>query len=107
MSMMIRAAFTYFLGFLLLITWLDDICLGNQTPDDPSDDFCFCENDVYLPCEVQKTPLDDSEALPFCAGVHCLQWTPMFPIFDTRSLTQFWFGYFGTSLRYIFMSLQR
>jgi hypothetical protein len=107
MSMMIRAAFTYFLGFLLLISWVDDIYLGSQTPDDPSDDFCFSENDVYLPCKVQKTPFDDSEALPFCGSVPCLEWTLMFPVFDTRCLTQFWFGYFGTSLRYVFMSLQR
>lgn len=104
---MIRAIFTGFLASLLLITWADDICLGNQTPDDPSDDCCSFDNDNFLPCEVRQNSLiriatdlsvfqgtfDSNEArVPFALGQSSL--TPVKPRLSL-------------SLFYIFMSLLR
>ena len=104
---MIRAIFTAFLASLLLITWADDIYSANQIPDDPLDDCCTSDNDIFLPCEVQQCswiktvadlPLfqgmfDANEArAPFILGQSFL--TPVKP---RRSL----------SLFYLFMSLLR
>ena len=104
---MIRTIFTCFAASLLLITWADDIYLGSQYPDDPSDDCCVSDNDNFLPCEVQQCswikavtdlPLfqgmfDANEArAPFILGQIFL--TPVKP---RRSL----------SLFYLFMSLLR
>ncbi len=105
---MTRAFFSCFVSFLLLITWLDDIYLGGQTPDDPSDDSSFSENDTYLPSEapdlcskgdVKDRPLFAETLRPTEARIG-------FPM-GSHFLSPFRVHHKLGSLLYVFMSLQR
>jgi len=105
---MTRAFFTCFVSFLLLITWLDDIYLGGQTPDDPSDDSSFSENDTYLPSEapdlcskgdVKDRSLFAETFRPISARIGLPTGSYLLPPFS--------FHHKLGSLLYVFMSLQR
>jgi len=105
---MIRAFFTCFVAFLLLITWLDDIYLGGQTPNDLSDDCSFSENDTYLPSEApDHCSKRDVEDRPLLAETFRPSEGRIGFSLGSCFMSSFRFPQRLVSLLYVFMSLQR
>jgi len=105
---MIRTYFTCFAAFLLLITWLDDIYLGGQTPDDPSDDCSFSENDTFLPSEApEHCSNSDIKDRPNFTNTIRVNEARIGFLSGTPFLSFFLVPHRLTSLVYVFMSLQR
>jgi len=104
---MIRAIFTGFLASLLLITWADDIYLGSQTPDDPSNDCSCFDNDNFLSGEVQQSSLIRIvKDLPLIQGAFASIQVGN-PFVLGQSLPVSIKPRLGISLVYLFMSLLR
>jgi hypothetical protein len=105
---MTRVFFTCFVSFLLLITWLDDIYLGGQTPDDPSDGSSFSENDTYLPSKAPDlcSKGDVKDRSLFAETFRSTEARIVLPT-GSYVLSHFNFHHKLGSLLYVFMSLQR
>ncbi len=104
---MIRAIFACFLASLLLITWADDIYLGDQTPDDPSDDCGYSDNDIFISGEAQQNLLIKTVTdLPILLGSFDSTEARTQFLLDEHLLTSFR-PRLGLPLFYVFMSLVR